>query len=328
MANVLHPLDIGIIIAYIAGVICAGVYFSKQAAQGVDSYFLGGRRLPWYLLGISNASGMFDITGTMWTVGVLFMYGLKSVFLPWVWPTFNQIFLMIFLATWMRRSRVLTGAEWLATRFSKGPGLEASHLATVFFALVLVVGMIGYAFTGIGKFAVVFLRGSCPQHVRLDHSRHDDTIRHGRRHVRSRADRSDSVRLDDDRLDVDWPACDQQCDGRANTGRRTGRLEHHSAFGLELDLDWTNHLSQVQSQIDSPAMAFYQAFGAFFMMAVINGILKSMAGPSAGLRHATHTGLSQFARSGLHERHDHADSHAAALLHGGRHHGLGAGEFQ
>ncbi len=32
--------------------------------------------------------------------------GLKSVFLPWVWPIFNQIFLMVYLSIWLRRSNL------------------------------------------------------------------------------------------------------------------------------------------------------------------------------------------------------------------------------
>jgi hypothetical protein len=34
--------------------------------------------LPWYLLGLSNAPDMFDISGTMWMVTLAFVYGLKS----------------------------------------------------------------------------------------------------------------------------------------------------------------------------------------------------------------------------------------------------------
>ena len=34
----------------------------RDAAKNMDSYFLGGKSLPFYMLGLSNASGMFDIT--------------------------------------------------------------------------------------------------------------------------------------------------------------------------------------------------------------------------------------------------------------------------
>ena len=120
-------------------------------------YVLGGKSLPWYLLGISDASGMFDISGTMWMVSILFVYGLKSIWLPFFWPVFNQIFLMMFLSAWLRRSNVLTGAEWIQTRFGRGTGASLAHLSVVCFALVNVIGMLAYAFKGIGKFAVVML---------------------------------------------------------------------------------------------------------------------------------------------------------------------------
>ena len=148
----IHPFDISILVVYFVSIVAAGVVLSRRARQNIDSYFLGGRTIPWYLLGISNASGQFDITGTMWLVMLMFVYGVKSVWMPWVWPTFNQVFLMVFLAAWLRRSNVLTGAEWLKTRFGNGRGFELAHTSVVIFALVTVVSFLAYAFVGIGKF--------------------------------------------------------------------------------------------------------------------------------------------------------------------------------
>ena len=153
----LHTLDLLIILAYFLAVILIGLWVSRRGAKDLDSYFLGGKSLPWYLLGVSDASGMFDISGTMLMVYWLFVYGAKSIWLPFLWPVFNQIFLMMFLSAWLRRSNVLTGAEWIQTRFGRGTGANLAHLSVVFFALVNVVGMLAYAFKGIGKFAVVML---------------------------------------------------------------------------------------------------------------------------------------------------------------------------
>ena len=118
----LHPIDLAIIGAYIVVIMIAGFAMSKLASKNLDSYFLGGHKVPWYILGVANASGMFDITGTMWLVMTIFVYGLKGAFLPWVWPVFNQIFLMVFLAAWLRRSNVMTGAQWINTRFGNSLG--------------------------------------------------------------------------------------------------------------------------------------------------------------------------------------------------------------
>ncbi len=153
----LYSIDIVIIFAYLVITVVIGFWVSRRASKDLDSYFLGGKSLPWYILGISNASGQFDITGTMWLVYLCFVYGLKSVWIPWVWPTFNQIFLMVYVGMWLRRSNVLTGAEWIQTRFGRGTGANLAHISVVLFALVNVIGMIAYAFKGIGKFAQILL---------------------------------------------------------------------------------------------------------------------------------------------------------------------------
>ena len=116
----LHATDVVIVVGYLLSVSLIGVFLSRRASRNLNSYLLGGKELPWYLLGLSNASGMFDISGTMWLVTIMFVYGLKSVWLPWLWPTFNQIFLMIF-------------------------------------AIVGCLGFMAYAFIGLGKFVQIFI---------------------------------------------------------------------------------------------------------------------------------------------------------------------------
>lgn len=153
---ILSWIDIVVIIAYLVSVLIIGLYISKRASRDMDSYFLGGKTIPWWALGVSNASGMFDIAGTMWLVSMCFVYGLKSAWLPWIWPIFNQIFLMVYLSVWLRRSNVMTGAQWMETRFGKGKGAQMSQMIVVVFALVSAIGFIAYAFKGIGKFAAIF----------------------------------------------------------------------------------------------------------------------------------------------------------------------------
>ncbi|MEZ4848911.1 MAG: sodium:solute symporter family protein [Bacteroidia bacterium] len=153
----LQGVDLAIIIGYVILTILIGFYISKRASKDMNSYFLGGNSMPWYVLGISNASGMFDITGTMWLVALCFIYGLKSVWIPWLWPVFNQIFLMVFLSAWLRRSNVMTGAEWIQTRFGNRKDAVLSNIIVIVFAIVSVIGFLAYAFQGIGKFAYTFL---------------------------------------------------------------------------------------------------------------------------------------------------------------------------
>lgn len=150
-------IDVLIIVVYLAATVVIGFLLKKFAQKSKQNYLLGGNRLPWYLLGLSNASGMFDISGTMWLVTILFVYGLKSVWLPWLWPVFNQIFLMVFLSIWLRRSGVTTGAEWIGTRFGFGIGSKLSHTIVVVFALIMGLGYLAYGFIGLGKFVEIFI---------------------------------------------------------------------------------------------------------------------------------------------------------------------------
>jgi len=153
----MNKVDIGIVVAYFVIVIAIGIIVKKWASKDIRAYFLGGNKVPFYILGLANASGMFDVTGTMLLVTWLFIYGIKGAFLPWVWPVFNQIFLMIFLAKWLRRSNVITGAEWIKTRFGQGRGAKLSDISVVVFALISTIGFLAYAFQGIGKFSQIFL---------------------------------------------------------------------------------------------------------------------------------------------------------------------------
>ena len=153
----MHSIDILIIAFYIFLTVAVGIWVSKRASKGLDSYFLGGKSIKWYYLGLSNGSGMFDVSGTAWMVGILFLYGVKSFMFMWLWPIWNQIFIMMFLAVWIRRSNIMTGSEWILTRFGDKRAGRASHLIVAAFAIIAAIGFIAYFFEGVGKFMTIIL---------------------------------------------------------------------------------------------------------------------------------------------------------------------------
>ena len=150
-------IDILIIALYVILTIGVGIWVSKKASKGLDSYFLGGKSIKWYYLGLSNGSGMFDVSGTAWMVGILFLYGVKSFMFMWLWPIWNQIFVMMFLAVWIRRSNIMTGSEWILTRFGDTKAGRASHMIVAIFAIIAAIGFIAYFFEGVGKFMTIIL---------------------------------------------------------------------------------------------------------------------------------------------------------------------------
>lgn len=273
----LHAVDIGIIFAYIIVIVIAGLWLSKLAGKNIESYFLGGKRIPWYLLGIANASGMFDITGTMWLVTLFFIYGLKSTWLPWLWPTFNQVFLMVYLSIWLRRSKVMTGAEWIRTRFGDKLGGKLSHISVLFFAVFLVIGMLAYAFQGIGKFSAVFLPWQLSANTYA-------IIFMGITTVYVMFGGMYSVVLTDI---IQFTLMTIASVFIAVVAFSRTSPEMISAvvpqgwkglfFDWHLNLDWSNLVPAAGAKIAEDG---YSLFGLFFMMMLFKGILASMAGPA------------------------------------------------
>jgi solute:Na+ symporter, SSS family len=150
-------LDSCIILGYLLLTFIIGFVISRRSVTNLDGYFLGNNKIKWWMLGLSNSSGMFDVNAVSWRLALLLMYGIQSVWIPWVWPVWNQVFVMIFLSTWLRRSGAMTGAEWMRIRFGDGLGGKLSHIIVVIFAVVEVMISIGVFFTGIGGLAAELL---------------------------------------------------------------------------------------------------------------------------------------------------------------------------
>ena len=272
----MHVIDLGIIIIYLIAVVVIGFLVSRRAAENIDSYFLGGNEVPWYLLGVSNASSMFDITGTMWLVSILFIYGLKGAWVPWLWPVFNQIFLMVYLSAWVRRSNVLTGAEWITTRFGEKGGAELSRIAVLVFALVGVVGFLAYAFQGIGKFASVFFPWDVAPEVYAIAVMSLTTIYvvAGGMYSVVFTDLIQFVILTIVSFVIGIIAFNQVTPELLQAAVPEGWFD--LAFGWELGLDWNALIPAVNDRIADDG---WNLFTIFMMMVLFKGFLVSVAGP-------------------------------------------------
>lgn len=286
----LHGIDIFIICVYLVLMIIIGLLLKKRAAKNLDSYFLGGKTLPFYMLGLSNASGMFDITGTMLMVYWAFAYGFKSLWIPWLWPVFNQIFLMVYLSVWLRRSNVLTGAEWIKTRFGSGKGATLSHTIVVIFAIISVLGFLSYGFIGIGKFMEIFFPWSevskyVPFDVPVQYVPHFYGIFF--------TSIATFYVLLGGMLSIVWTDVVQFLIMTV-TGVVIAVIAMQMVapemiqsfvpggwespfFGWNLDIDWSEKLPLLtQRMADEP----YSLISIFVMMALLKGIFMSMAGPA------------------------------------------------
>jgi len=146
-----------IVVAYLAAIMGIGLAMKRRAAKGMGSYFLGGRRLPWWALAMSGSSSYFDITGTMWIVSTFIVLGLKGMWVHWLWGFPITAFYLAFMGKWIRRSGVLTGAEWMYTRFGRSRAGDTARLSYTLFAILTITALLGYGAIGMGKFGAIFL---------------------------------------------------------------------------------------------------------------------------------------------------------------------------
>jgi len=285
----LHAVDIAIIALYLLSTIFIGLWYRKKARENKESYMLGGKSLPWYKLGLSDASDMFDISGTMWMVSLCFVYGMKSIWIPWLWPVFNQVFLMMYLSRWLRRSNASTGAEWLATRFGKtGPGVTASQIVVIAFALLSCLGFMAYGFIGLGKFIEIFvpwdmIKGYIPFNVAPQYVPHvygviftlfamfysilggmhsivvGDMVKYGIMTVAC--------------IWIGFIAAAQLSTHHLNVPNGW----FSPFFGSHLGLNWSGIIKEVNLKIQSDG---YSLFGLFFMMMTFKGFFAALAGPA------------------------------------------------
>ena len=284
----LQLIDFIIIISYLLATTFIGTFLSRRASGSIGNYFLGGNKLPWYMLGLSNASGMFDISGTMWLVTLAFVYGMKSIWIPWLWPVFNQIFLMIFLSAWLRRSNVTTGAEWIETRFGRGTGSKLSHAIVVIFALISGLGFLAYGFIGLGKFMEIFIPWEVVNQY-LNINIPQEFIPH----LYGIAFTLFAIfyTIVGGMKSIVWADVIQYSimalasiaiaiigyNAISINGLTVPDGWLNPFFGSNLNIDWSKIIPEVNNKIHEDG---YSLFGAFFMMMLFKGILLSIAGPA------------------------------------------------
>lgn len=286
----MQTIDLAIVGLYILSTIAIGIVARRRAARSLQAYYLADKSMPWYLLGLSNASDMFDISGTMWLVTLCVVYGLKSAWIPWVWPVFNQIFLMVYLSAWLRRSNALTGAEWIETRFGQGPGGQLSQFVVIGFAVFSVLGFLAYGFLGIGKFIEIFLPWSVvapfvPFDVAPENVAHFyGIVFTSIAMIYAVLGGMFSIVWNDvlkftvmSVVSVIVAVIAIQRVDPATLAALTPAGWHTPFFGWSLDLDWRGSLAAINHKITSDG---YTLFGAFMMMMLFKGVLVSAAGPA------------------------------------------------
>jgi len=153
-----HTIDFVIVGVYLSAIVLLGLMLSRQARGGIDAYFLGNRRIPWWVLGSSGMASNLDISGTMIIVALVYALGTNGFFIEIRGGvTLIMAFLMVYMGKWNRRSKVMTQAEWMVLRFGDGSQGRSARLISALGQIIMTIAMVTYFALGGGKFLDSFL---------------------------------------------------------------------------------------------------------------------------------------------------------------------------
>ncbi len=154
----MHPLDYGIVAIYLVILVTKSLFLARRAAKGSESYFLAGKKMPWWALGASGMSSNLDAAGTMTIIALIYTYGLHGFFIEMRGGVVLPIAVFLaFMGKWHQRSQVVTTGEWMLLRFGKDWQGKAARYTAAATYLIITIGMVVFFLAAAGKFLAVFL---------------------------------------------------------------------------------------------------------------------------------------------------------------------------
>lgn len=149
----LHAVDYGIIIVYLLATTVIGLLLTRIASKSLDHYFLGNRKMSWWLLGIAGMSNWFDLTGTMIITSFLYMLGPRGLYVEFRGGAVLVLpFLLAYLGKWHRRSGCMTGIEWMVFRYGRTTEVDVVRLVSAIIALASTIFALAYLVRGTSLF--------------------------------------------------------------------------------------------------------------------------------------------------------------------------------
>lgn len=140
----LSSLDWIIIAAFFTLSLFVGLWVSRRAGSSSSEYFLSGRSMPWWLLGVSMVATTFAIDTPNLVTGIVRQNGVAGNWVWWAFLLTGMLTVFVYARLW-RRSKVTTDLEFYELRYSGRSstflrGFRALYLG-VFFNVVIMANV-------------------------------------------------------------------------------------------------------------------------------------------------------------------------------------------
>lgn len=139
----MHWIDWTIVGLFLVSMILVGVFFSRKAGENVDSFFVSGRTLKWYVAGASMIATGFAADTPLWVGSLVRQYGIHAVWQYWA-PLIGSALGVVLFARMWRRTEVVTDVEIVELRYSGKSASALRGVSAAVGALVLCPVIIGW----------------------------------------------------------------------------------------------------------------------------------------------------------------------------------------
>jgi len=140
---ILDTLDWIIIGLYLVITMTIGLWHKKQAGKSLTDYFLGGRKLPWFIAGLSMVATTFAADTPLAITELVRKNGISGNWLWWNFIIGGMITTFIFARLW-RRADVLTELEFIELRYSGKEAALLRGIKSIYMGLLINILFIGW----------------------------------------------------------------------------------------------------------------------------------------------------------------------------------------
>ena len=146
----LAAIDYAVIAGYLAAVFLLGMVLTRRAGRSVEHFFIGGRGMPWYLVGVSMAATNISIDTPLSITGYVAQEGIGGVWFFWSNAISAVLVTFLFARLW-RRAGVVTDAEMIELRYGGRPAAALRLFKGGYFGIVFNAFIMGWVFLALTK---------------------------------------------------------------------------------------------------------------------------------------------------------------------------------
>ena len=145
----LSSLDITIIFSLFTIILLVGIYVGKSSGKNTNQYFLSGRNMPWWLLGISMVATTFSTDTPNLVTDIVRTNGVSGNWVWWAFLVTGLLTVFVYAKLW-RKSEVKTDIEFYELRYGGKPARFLRSFRAIYLGIIFnVLAMAGVTLAAI-----------------------------------------------------------------------------------------------------------------------------------------------------------------------------------